>query len=75
MIKFDIRMTPALALSVAIAACSSSGTATSGAAAPAGESPRIVQPGAPGEAGRTFSAAELARWGAAETAKRLDELR
>ena len=59
MIKFDIRVNSTLALTVAMAACSSSGASTSSVAAPAGDSPRIVQPGAPGEAGRTFSAEEL----------------
>lgn len=59
MTKFDIRTTSTLALTVAMAACSSSGTSPSSAAAPPGDGPRIVQPGAPGQAGRTFSATEL----------------
>ncbi len=59
MINFDIRTTSTLALTVAMAACSSGGPSTSTAAAPAGDGPRIVQPGAPGQAGRTFSATEL----------------
>ena len=61
MIKFDIRAISMLAFTAATAACSSSGTSTSSGAAPAGDGPRIVQPGAPGEAGRTFSAEELER--------------
>ncbi len=53
----------AAALAAACAGPSASGTAASGtanSASPSTGGPRIIQPGAPGEAGRTISASELA---------------
>ena len=54
-----IRTIPTLALAAVLAACSGGTSQPSNTPAPAGAGPRIVQPGAPGQAGRTFSADEL----------------
>ncbi|MBO23375.1 MAG: DUF305 domain-containing protein [Longimicrobiales bacterium] len=53
------RTIPTLALAAVLAACSGGTSQPSNTPAPAGAGPRIVQPGAPGQAGRTFSADEL----------------
>lgn len=53
------RTIPTLALAAVLAACSGGTSQPSNTLAPAGAGPRIVQPGAPGQAGRTFSADEL----------------
>lgn len=53
--------TLAFALTTIAAACSggSAGTSSASAPAPAADGPRIVQPGAPGQASRTYSAEEI----------------
>ena len=53
------RTIPTLALAAVLAACSGGTSQPSNTLAPAGAGPRIVQPGAPGQAGRTFSVDEL----------------
>ena len=57
----SIQRVSALLVAASLAACggSSSASAPAAAPAPASSGPLIVQPGAPGEAGRTFSADEL----------------
>lgn len=54
-----IRTIPTLALAAVLVACSGGTSQPSNTPAPAGAGPRIVQPGAPGQAGRTFSVDEL----------------
>lgn len=58
MTTLPLRVTVALTLTAAVGACASASNTSTGAGAPSGE-PRIVQPGAPGQAGRSFSADEL----------------
>jgi len=59
MISFDVRTACTLALGVSLAACSTGRAGTASVGPEEGAPARIVQPGAPGEAGRTFSAEEL----------------
>lgn len=59
MISLDVRTACTLALSVSLAACSTGRAGTASVGPEEGAPARIVQPGAPGEAGRTFSAEEL----------------
>lgn len=55
----ELRNITTLVLAASMAACSGGPSSSSSRPAPAGDAPRIVQPGAPGQAGRTFSADEL----------------
>ena len=59
MITIDIRSISTLALAATMAACSGGTSSSASTPAPAGGGARIVQPGAPGQSGRTFSAEEL----------------
>ena len=61
MMTIDIRSLSTFALAAVLAACSGNAPSPASAPAPAGDGPRIVQPGAPGQSGRTFSADELAQ--------------
>ena len=61
MMTLDIRSLSTFALAAVLAACSGNAPSPASAPAPAGDGPRIVQPGAPGQSGRTFSADELAQ--------------
>lgn len=55
----ELRKITTFALAAAMAACSGGTSSSPSTPAPAGDGPRIVQPGAPGQAGRSFSADEL----------------
>ena len=61
MMTIDIRKLSTFALAASLAACSGNSSSPTSAPAPAGDGPRIVQPGAPGQSGRAFSAEELAQ--------------
>ena len=59
MINTDMRNFSAITLAAVLAACSVSTSPQTAVPAPNDDGPRIVQPGAPGQSGRTFSSAEL----------------
>ena len=61
MMTIDIRNISTLVLAALLVGCSGNSSSPASAPVPTGDGPRIVQPGAPGQSSRTFSADELAQ--------------